>query len=109
MKLEVKAALTHKSVEILLPTVKKRPIKSHLLLLITRFERGRVILRKGHLGRSAYMIFKGSVVMIEKDTEDTNLIIEEDDEEISKIGTVLKNGDCFGVCLLHDLCKEMHS
>jgi len=61
-----------------------------------RFERGRVILRKGHLGRSAYMIFKGSVVMIEKDTEDTNLIIEEDDEEISKLGTVLKNADCFG-------------
>ena len=41
--------------------------------------------------------------MIEKETEDANLIIEEDDEEISKIGTVLKNGDCFGVCLLQNL------
>ena len=58
------------------------------------------------------MIFKGSVAILEKDTDETKLMIDEerksdhddgdddDDKCNSKFRAVLRNGDCFGVCIM---------
>ena len=63
-------------------------------------------MRKGHTGRNTYVIFKGSVAILEKDTDEANLIIDEgsrddvdDHNGNSKFGAVMRNGDCFGVWL----------
>eukprot|EP00794_Sanderia_malayensis_P003511 gene3511-4012_t len=66
-----------------------------------RFERGRVIVRKGHIGKSLYAIFNGSVAML-KDENEEAFLKEELDKHEEQSGrshgnqTVLKRGDCFG-------------
>ena len=57
------------------------------------------------------MIFKGSVAILQKDIDETNLMMNEghkgvfddgddDDKSDSRFRAVLRNGDCFGVRII---------
>ncbi len=67
-----------------------------------RFERGRVIVRKGHIGRSLYVVFNGSVAMLKDGNEEGLLSENTSEQEENSNGnssnkTILKKGDSFGV------------
>ena len=61
-----------------------------------------MIIRKGHHGRSLYVVYSGSVALLQ-DENDQYILNDENEEETrekiekSENNTVLRKGDCFGV------------